>query len=87
MPIAHARPCPSQKLYLGADHADLVPSRVRGRADSMAGIEGFCADWLPCSSRTYKSALASHRDGTRQRSDVVAVLGGEEAGVQAASRS
>jgi hypothetical protein len=29
--------CPSQKLYLGADHADLVPSRGRGRADSMAG--------------------------------------------------
>ncbi len=29
--------CPSQKLNLGADHADLVPSRARGRADSMAG--------------------------------------------------
>jgi hypothetical protein len=29
--------CPSQKLNLGADHADLVPSRGRGRADSMAG--------------------------------------------------
>ncbi len=29
--------CPSQKLNLGADHADLVPSRERGRADSMAG--------------------------------------------------
>ncbi len=31
------RGCPSQKLNLGADHADLVPSRRRGRADSMAG--------------------------------------------------
>ena len=29
--------CPSQKLNLGADHADLVPLRERGRADSMAG--------------------------------------------------
>ena len=29
--------CPSQKLKLGADHADLVPSRERGREDSMAG--------------------------------------------------
>ena len=29
--------CPSQKLNLGADHVDLVPSRARGRADSMAG--------------------------------------------------
>ena len=29
--------CPSQKLHLGADHADLLPSRERGRADSMAG--------------------------------------------------
>ena len=29
--------CPSQKLNLGADHADLVPSHGRGRADSMAG--------------------------------------------------
>ena len=35
----------------------------------------------------HKSVLASHRDGTRQRSDVVTVRGGEEAGVQAASRS
>ena len=50
-------------------------------------IEGFCADWLPCISRTYKSTLASHRDRTRQRSDVVAVRGGEEVGVQAARRS
>ncbi len=29
--------CPSEKLNLGADHADLVPSRGRGRAGSMAG--------------------------------------------------
>ncbi len=29
--------CPSQKLNLGADNADFVPSRGRGRADSMAG--------------------------------------------------
>ena len=30
-------PCRSQKLNLRADHADLAPSRERGRADSMAG--------------------------------------------------
>ncbi len=29
--------CPSQKLNLGADNADFVPSRGRGRVDSMAG--------------------------------------------------
>jgi hypothetical protein len=29
--------CPSQKFHPGADHVDLVPSRGRGRADSMAG--------------------------------------------------
>jgi hypothetical protein len=31
--------------------------------------------------------LASHRDGMRQRSNVVTVRGGEQVGVQAASRS
>ena len=30
-------PMPAQKLNLVADHADLVPSRGRGRADPMAG--------------------------------------------------
>ncbi len=35
--MAHIGACPSQKFNLGADHADLVPSRERGRAESMAG--------------------------------------------------
>ena len=34
-----------------------------------------CADRLPCGSRSYMSALAGHRDGTRQRSDVIVVRG------------
>ena len=41
---------------------------------------------VPCGSRSYISALAGHRDGTRQRSDVIVVRSGE-IGVQAASRS
>ncbi len=44
-------------------------SRFDGR------IEEFCADSLPCRSRAYKSAIASHMDRTRQRSNVVAVRG------------
>ncbi len=36
-------------------------------------IEGFCADWLPCNSRTYKSALAASmasRKATGEACDV-----------------
>jgi hypothetical protein len=61
--------------------------RVGGASRFDGRIDGLFADGLPCSNRTYKFALASHRDGTRQRSDVVAVRGGEQVGVQAASRS
>ncbi len=51
----------------------LVILSAAAQRQNRAVLEGFFADWLPCRSRTYTSALASHRDGTRQRSDVVAV--------------
>ncbi len=50
--------------------------RVGGASRFDGRIEGFCADWLPCSNRTYKFALARHRNRTRHRSYVVAVRGG-----------
>ena len=58
--------------------------RVGGANRFDGRIEGFCADWLPCSNQTYKSVFARHRDRTRHRSDMIAVCRGEQVGVQAA---
>ena len=48
--------------------------------------KGVCADGLPCGNRLYMFVIAVHRDGTRQRSDVIVVSSGE-VGVQVANRS
>ena len=48
--------------------------------------KGVCADGLSCGSRLYMFVIAVHRDGTRQRSDVIVVSSGE-VGVQVANRS
>ena len=60
--------------------------RVGGASRFDGRIEGFGADWLPCSNRTDKSVFARHRDRTRHRSDMIAVCRGGQVGVQAASR-